>query len=78
MLAFEGVQLRFTEDSLGAIAEEALARKVGARGLRIILEELMLEVMYEVPSRSDVTEIVVTPDVVERRVAPLASIRKAG
>ena len=78
MLAFEGVQLRFTEDSLGAIAEEALARKVGARGLRIILEELMLEVMYQVPSRSDVTELVVTPDVVERRVAPLASIRKAG
>ena len=78
MLAFEGVQLRFTPDSLVAIAEEALARKVGARGLRIILEELMLEVMYEVPSRSDVTEIVVTPDVVERRVAPLAAIRKAG
>ncbi len=78
MLAFEGVQLRFTEEALGAIAEEALARKVGARGLRIILEELMLEVMYQVPSRSDVTELVVTPDVVERRVAPLAAIRKAG
>jgi len=72
------VQLRFNEDSLAAIAEEALARKVGARGLRIILEELMLEVMYEVPSRSDVTELMVTRDVVERRVAPLASIRKAG
>ena len=78
MLAFEGVQLRFTEDSLATIADEALARKVGARGLRIILEELMLEVMYEVPSRSDVTELVVTPDVVKRRVAPLTAIRKAG
>jgi len=78
MLSFEGVELRFTDDALVAIAEEAISRKVGARGLKIILEELMLEIMYEVPSRSDVTEIVVTREVVERRVAPLASMRKAG
>jgi ATP-dependent Clp protease ATP-binding subunit ClpX len=77
MLSFEGVQLRFTEDALVAIAEDAIARKVGARGLKIILEELMLDVMYQVPSRSDVTEIVVTREVVERRVTPLASMRKA-
>ena len=78
MLSFEGVELRFTEDALTAVAEEAILRKVGARGLKIILEELMLEIMYQVPSRSDVTEIVVTREVVERRVAPLASMRKAG
>ena len=78
MLSFEGVELRFTDDALTAIAEEALSRKVGARGLKIILEELMLDIMYQVPSRSDVTEIVVTREVVERRVAPLASMRKAG
>jgi ATP-dependent Clp protease ATP-binding subunit ClpX len=78
MLSFEGVELRFTDDALVGIAEEAISRKVGARGLKIILEELMLEVMYQVPSRSDVTEIVVTREVVERRVAPLASMRKAG
>jgi ATP-dependent Clp protease ATP-binding subunit ClpX len=78
MLSFEGVQLRFTDESLHTIAEEALARKVGARGLRIILEELMLDVMYQVPSRSDITEIVITPEVVERRMVPLASMRKAG
>ncbi len=78
MLSFEGVELRFTDDALVAIAEEAISRKVGARGLKIILEELMLEIMYQVPSRSDVTEIVVTREVVERRVAPLASMRKAG
>jgi ATP-dependent Clp protease ATP-binding subunit ClpX len=78
MLSFEGVELRFTDDALTAIAEEAISRKVGARGLKIILEELMLDIMYEVPSRSDVTEIVVTREVVERRVAPLASMRKAG
>ena len=78
MLSFEGVELRFTDDALVGIAEEAISRKVGARGLKIILEELMLEIMYQVPSRSDVTEIVVTREVVERRVAPLASMRKAG
>ena len=78
MLSFEGVQLRFTDESLHTIAEEAIARKVGARGLRIILEELMLDVMYQVPSRSDITEIVITPEVVERRMVPLASMRKAG
>src|SRR5512136_3228370 len=78
MLSFEGVELRFTDDALVAIAEEAISRKVGARGLKIILEELMLEIMYQVPSRSDVTEIVVTREVVERRVAPHASMRKAG
>jgi ATP-dependent Clp protease ATP-binding subunit ClpX len=78
MLSFEGVELRFTNDALTAIAEDAISRKVGARGLKIILEELMLEVMYQVPSRSDITEIVVTREVVERRVAPLASMRKAG
>jgi ATP-dependent Clp protease ATP-binding subunit ClpX len=78
MLGFEGVELRFTDDALTAVADDALSRKVGARGLKIILEELMLDIMYEVPSRSDVTEIVVTREVVERRVAPLASMRKAG
>ncbi len=78
MLSFEGVELRFTEDALTAVAEEAIVRKVGARGLKIILEELMLDVMYQVPSRSDITEIVITPEVVARHVAPLASMRKAG
>jgi ATP-dependent Clp protease ATP-binding subunit ClpX len=78
MLSFEGVQLHFTDESLHTIADEAVARKVGARGLRIILEELMLDVMYQVPSRSDITEIVITPEVVERRMVPLVSMRKAG
>ncbi len=78
MLGLEGVSLRFTQDALEAIAAEALARNVGARGLKIILEELMLDVMYQVPSRTDITELVITREVVERRVAPLASIRKAG
>jgi ATP-dependent Clp protease ATP-binding subunit ClpX len=78
MLSFEGVELRFTEDGLEAIAEEALQRKVGARGLKIILEDLMLDVMYQVPSRSDVRELVISREAVERRGVPLASMRKAG
>ena len=78
MLSFEGVQLRFTDDALEAIAEDALARKVGARGLKIILEDLMLDVMYQVPSRSDVTELVINREAVERRGTPLATMRKAG
>lgn len=78
MLGLEGVSLRFTHDALEALASEALTRNVGARGLKIILEELMLDVMYQIPSHKDVTEIVITREVVERRVAPLASIRKAG
>ena len=78
MLGFEDVKLRFTEDALVAIAEDANERHVGARGLKIILEELMLEVMYQVPSRTDITELVITREVVEQRAVPLASMRKAG
>jgi ATP-dependent Clp protease ATP-binding subunit ClpX len=76
ILSFEGVELTFTQDALAAVADEAVTRKVGARGLRIILEELMLDVMYQVPSVPDVKELVISRDVVERRVAPLASVRK--
>ncbi len=76
ILSFEGVELSFTQDALAAIAAEALTRKVGARGLRIILEELMLDIMYQVPSVPDVKELVVSRDVVERRVPPLTAVRK--
>src|SRR6202040_872293 len=54
MLEFENVQLRFTDDAIEAIAEEALARNVGARGLKIIIEDLMLDVMYQIPSDDDI------------------------
>ena len=76
ILSFEGVELCFTEDALDAVVAEALTRKVGARGLRIILEELMLDIMYQVPSVPDVKELVVSRDVVERRVPPLTAVRK--
>jgi ATP-dependent Clp protease ATP-binding subunit ClpX len=76
VLSFEGVELKFTPEALGAVVEQALTRKVGARGLRIILEELMLDIMYQVPSVPDIKELVITRDVVERRVSPLTAVRK--
>jgi ATP-dependent Clp protease ATP-binding subunit ClpX len=76
VLSFEGVDLSFTPDALDAVAEEAFARKVGARGLRIILEELMLDIMYQIPSLPDLKELVISRDVVERQVPPLPVVRK--
>ncbi len=78
ILGFEGVELSFTKEALDAVAEEAIKRKVGARGLRIILEELMLEIMYQVPSAPDINELVISREVVERRVPPLTAFRKVG
>ena len=61
---FENVELEFTEDALGAIAEEAIKRATGARGLRAILEESLLDVMYELPGRDDVIKVIVDRDTV--------------
>jgi ATP-dependent Clp protease ATP-binding subunit ClpX len=71
MLELDGVELVFTDDALEAIAEEAMGRKTGARGLRTIIEETLLDVMYEVPSRSDVVRCVVNGDTIRRKVRPL-------
>jgi len=70
LFELEGVKLKFTEDALRAIAEEAHRRKSGARGLRAIVEEVMLDVMYEIPSLTGVSECVVTRDVVINRERP--------
>ena len=78
LLDFESVALRFTDDALEQIAEEAIVRNVGARGLKIILEELMLDVMYRAPSEDEIEECVITKDAVLRRAAPILSLRKAG
>jgi ATP-dependent Clp protease ATP-binding subunit ClpX len=78
MLEFENVQLRFTDDAIEAIAEEALSRNVGARGLKIIIEDLMLDVMYQVPSDDDIEECVITRDVVKHHTNPITILRKAG
>ena len=77
LFEFENVRLKFSEDALRAISRQAMARKVGARGLRMILEELMLELMYSLPSQKKVKEFEVTRDMVEKRDISLAVIEKA-
>ncbi len=71
LFELEGVKLRFTEDALRAIAQEAWRRKSGARGLRAIVEEVMLDVMYEIPSLTGVRECVVNAEVVVNRSRPV-------
>ena len=71
LFEFDDVRLRFTDTALRAVARQALARKSGARGLRSILELVMLELMYEIPSRDDVEECVVSEEVIEQGVEPL-------
>ena len=74
---FEKVALTFTDDALQAIAQEALHRKTGARGLRSILEEVMLDTMYELPSRQDIQECTITRDVVTKRQQPALFFKQA-
>ncbi|MCA1984144.1 ATP-dependent Clp protease ATP-binding subunit ClpX [Nocardioides nematodiphilus] len=66
----DGVELEFTEDAIQAIADKALERQTGARGLRAIIEEILLHAMYEVPSRGDVAKVIVTAEVVTGESAP--------
>ncbi len=77
LFEFENVRLKFSEDANRAIARQAMIRKVGARGLRMILEELMLELMYNLPSQKKVKEFEVTREMVEKRNVSLAMIEKA-
>ncbi|HYB99317.1 MAG TPA: ATP-dependent Clp protease ATP-binding subunit ClpX [Candidatus Limnocylindrales bacterium] len=71
LFEMENVRLKFTEGALRAIAREAFRRKSGARGLRAIMEEIMLEVMYDVPSQSEIEEVVISEEVVERKDNPI-------
>jgi len=78
LFEFENVRLKFSEEALRAISRQAMARKVGARGLRMILEELMLDLMFHLPSQKKVKEFEVTREMVEKRNATLAMMEKAG
>jgi ATP-dependent Clp protease ATP-binding subunit ClpX len=78
LFEFENVRLKFSDDALEAIASLAMERKVGARGLRMILEELMLDLMYFLPSYKKVREFVVTKDMVLSQKINLAILEKAG
>ena len=71
MFELEGIRLTFDADAVRAIARKALARGTGARGLRAVLEELMRDVMFEIPSRDDVREVVITPECVTDSISPL-------
>ena len=78
LLEYENVRLHFTQEATVAVAREALARKVGARGLRMILEELMLDLMYHLPSNKRVRDLEITREMVERRDLSLCLLEKAG
>lgn len=71
LFELDGVTLEFKDEGLAAIAKEAIKRNTGARGLRAIFEDIMLEVMYDIPSRGDVTKCVITKDVILRKEDPL-------
>jgi ATP-dependent Clp protease ATP-binding subunit ClpX len=71
MVELEDIRLRFEPGALRAIARKAIDRGSGARGLRAIIEELMLDLMFELPSRGDVLEVVITEECVERKAPPM-------
>ncbi len=71
LLSFDKVKLKFTDTALSAIAKEAIKRKTGARGLRAILEETMLDIMFDAPSQSDLKECMITEEVITRMEKPI-------
>jgi ATP-dependent Clp protease ATP-binding subunit ClpX len=73
----DSVELEFTPEALNEIADQALLRGTGARGLRAILEEVLLNIMYDVPSRTDVAKVVITGEVVRDSVNPTLIPREA-
>ena len=76
LFEFEDVHLRFTDGALRAVARQAMKRKSGARGLRSILENVMLDLMYDIPSRDDVEECVINEEVIEQGSNPLMVIKQ--
>src|SRR5689334_11717955 len=77
LFEMEGVHLRFTDGALAAIAREALKRKSGARGLRAIMENIMLDVMYDIPSQPNIKEVLISEEVVTNREQPIILFQKA-
>lgn len=76
MFSFENVKLRFTKGALSAISQQANKRKSGARGLRSIMEDIMLDVMFDIPSQSNIKECVINEEVVLKRESPLIMYEK--
>lgn len=78
MLELDGVELEFEHEALIEVAKEAIARKTGARGLRAILENVMLDIMYEIPSRTDVKKCIITKEVICDKQPPVLITESAG
>jgi len=76
LLSFDNVRLRFTDGALSAISKRAIQRKSGARGLRAILEEVMLDVMYEIPSQKGIKECLINEDTIQKRERPILVYEK--
>ncbi len=76
LFSFDNVKLRFTDNAFSAIAKKAVKRKTGARGLRAILEDVMLDVMYEIPSQKGVKECLITDDVINKKENPILLYEK--
>ncbi|MEW6068204.1 MAG: ATP-dependent Clp protease ATP-binding subunit ClpX [Nitrospirota bacterium] len=76
LFSFNNVRLKFTESALSAIARKAMQRKTGARGLRAILEEIMLDVMYEIPSQKDIKECLITEETISKNEKPILIYEK--
>jgi ATP-dependent Clp protease ATP-binding subunit ClpX len=77
LLEMDNVNLEFETDALKAIASEAIKRNTGARGLRAIIESIMLDVMFDVPSRTDVNHCLITQEVVQNKIMPMLTLAKA-
>ncbi|MFR3906873.1 MAG: ATP-dependent Clp protease ATP-binding subunit ClpX, partial [Christensenellales bacterium] len=76
LFEMDGVELKFDEDALERVADLAIERKTGARGLRAILEDVMLDIMFDIPSRSDIKSCTITKDVIEKKAPPVFEYRK--
>jgi ATP-dependent Clp protease ATP-binding subunit ClpX len=78
LFELDGVELEFTPDGLTAVAEQAIKRGTGARGLRAIMEEVLLTVMFDIPSRKDIARVIITAESVTEQAPPTLVLRKDG
>ena len=75
LFSFDNAELEFKDEALTEIARLAIERNTGARGLRAIIEEIMLDIMYEVPSRDDIAKVIITLETVRDKAAPLYELK---
>ncbi|MEE9259049.1 MAG: ATP-dependent Clp protease ATP-binding subunit ClpX [Nitrospinaceae bacterium] len=76
LFEFENVKLKFTDGAVRAVAEKAVSRKTGARGLRAVLEDIMLDIMFDIPSRSDIEEVVISEEAITKKENPILVLQK--